>query len=187
MRLGVYVGTFDPPHKGHIKVINHLINNNYLDKIIVIPTGVYWDKTNITDIKYRKDMLKIFENESIIIDNKLNNIPNTYLVLRELHKKYDDLYLIIGADNIINFDKWKEYHEIIDNNHIIVIPRDNVNISKYLNKYNKEKFIIVKDFNCIDINSTYIRELIRNKDYLELNKYLNKEVINYIKENDLYK
>ncbi len=187
MKLGVYVGTFDPPHKGHIKVIKHLIKHKYLDKIIVIPTGTYWDKTNITSIKDRLNMLNIYSNKSIIIENELNDIPNTYLVLRELHKKYNDLYLIIGADNLISFDKWKEYKEIIDNNHILVIPRDNIDIDKYLDRFNKDKFIFVNDFKNVDISSTCIKELIKNNNYLELDKYLDKKIINYIKENDLYK
>ena len=45
MRLGVYVGSFNPVHKGHIKIINYLLNN-VLDKVLVIPTGNYWDKNN---------------------------------------------------------------------------------------------------------------------------------------------
>lgn len=183
--IGVYVGSFNPVHKGHIKAIRHLIKNKYLDRVIVIPTGNYWDKTDLIDIKDRINMLKLYKD--INVDTKLNDIPYTYLVLRELHKKYQDLALIIGADNIINFDKWKEYKEIIDNNHIIIIPRDDINIDKYLNKYNKDKFILVNDFNNVYISSSKIRELIKDNNYHELEKYLDKKIIKYIKENDLYK
>ena len=186
MKLGIYVGSFNPVHKGHIKVIKHLIDNKYVDKVMVIPTGNYWDKLDLISIDNRIDMLKLYENDKIIVDNKLNDIPNTYLILRELHKEYDDLYLIMGADNIINFDKWKEYKEIIDNNRILVIPRDNINIDKYLKKYNKDRFIIVNDFDNVFISASNIRELIKNKDYNKLNKYLDNKVIKYIKKNDLY-
>ena len=186
MKLGIYVGSFNPVHKGHIKVIKHLIDNKYVDKVMVIPTGNYWDKLDLISIDNRINMLKLYENDKVIVDNKLNDIPNTYLILRELHKEYDDLYLIMGADNIINFDKWKEYKEIIDNNKILIIPRDNIDIDKYLKKYNKDRFIIVNDFDNVFISASEIRELVKNKEYLKLNKYLDNKVIKYIKKNNLY-
>ena len=186
MKLGIYVGSFNPVHIGHVKVIEHLINLKYVDKVMVIPTGNYWDKFDLIDVNHRIKMLKLYENNKIIINDELNNIPNTYLILRKLHKKYDDLYLIMGADNIVNFDKWKEYEEIINNNKILVIPRDNINIDEYLNKYDRNRFIIVNDFDNVFISASEIRELVKNKEYLKLNKYLDKKVIKYIKENDLY-
>ena len=189
MRIGVYVGSFNPVHKGHIKIINHLIDNNYIDKVLVIPTGNYWDKINLINSDYRIEMLKFYEKENIIIGDKWNNLPNTYLILRELHKEYknDDLYLIIGADNIISFDKWKEYEEIIDNNKILVIPRDNIDIDRYLVKYNQDRFIVVKDFLDVDVSSTEIRKLFMNKKYDKLKKYLDEKIIDYIIKKDLYK
>ena len=116
MKIGVYVGSFNPPHKGHIKIVNHLLDKNYLDKIIIIPTGNYWDKNNLVNINDRINMLKFYKNENIIIDNKNNNIEYTYQLLKNLSKEHkkDNLYLIIGADNIINFDKWKNYQEVLN-------------------------------------------------------------------------
>ena len=48
MKIGVYVGSFNPVHIGHIKIVKYLINNNYFDKVIIIPTGNYWNKQNLT-------------------------------------------------------------------------------------------------------------------------------------------
>ena len=129
MKIGVYVGSFNPVHIGHIKIVKHLINNNYLDKVIIIPTESYWDKTNLVDIKHRINMLKFYENKYIHIDNKLNNYKYTYQILDELKKEYkkDDIYLIIGADNIISFDKWKKYKYLLKYN-LIVINRNNIDI-----------------------------------------------------------
>ena len=50
MKIGVYVGSFNPVHKGHIKIVNHLIKNKYVDKVLVIPTGNYWDKNDLLSI-----------------------------------------------------------------------------------------------------------------------------------------
>ena len=61
MKTGVYVGSFNPPHLGHLHVINFLIDQKYVDKVIVIPTGNYWHKNNIIDIKHRINMLKFYK------------------------------------------------------------------------------------------------------------------------------
>ena len=99
--------------------------------------------------------------------------------MRELSKEYDDeLFLIIGADNIINFDKWKNYEELLQYN-IIVMNRNNIDIGKYTQKYPQGKFIVVKDFNQ-SISSTEIRKNLNSK-------YLDKKVLKYIKEQNLYK
>ena len=190
MRIGVYVGSFDPVHKGHKGVIDYLINNNYVDKILVIPTGNYWDKNELIDVNYRIEMLKKYQNDKIIIDEDMNDIPYTYLVLRELNDKYnsDDLYLIIGADNIVKFDLWKNVNEIINNNYILVLPREGVNIREYIKRFdNDNKFIVVNGFKEIDISSSMIRELIRNNNRDEVLKYLDTDIVDYINGNNLYK
>ena len=63
MKLGLYVGSFNPVHNGHIKVINYLLDNDLVDKVIVLPTPNYWDKQNLLDLKTRVEMLKIIERE----------------------------------------------------------------------------------------------------------------------------
>ena len=120
MKIGVFVGSFNPVHKGHIKIINHLIKNKYLDKVIIIPTGNYWNKQNIININDRINMLKFYENYDIIVDNKLNNLTYTYEIMNELNHEYKDLNLIIGADNLIDFDKWKNFKELLNYNLIII-------------------------------------------------------------------
>jgi len=185
MKIGIYVGSFNPPHKGHIKIVNHLIDN-YLDKVIIIPTGNYWDKLDLVSIDDRINMLKLYESEKIIIDSENNNIEFTYQILRKLSSYYkDELYLIIGADNIINFDKWKNYEEILNYN-LIILNRANIDIIKYLNNLNKkEKYIIVNDLPNIDISSTMIRNKIKNKEN-NLLDYIDNEVYEYIKSKKLY-
>ena len=60
MKLGIYVGSFNPVHKGHIKVANYLLKNNYVDKVIMLPTPNYWHKTNLLDVNKRVEMLKFY-------------------------------------------------------------------------------------------------------------------------------
>ncbi len=186
MKLGVYVGSFNPVHKGHIKIINHLLDKNYLDKVLVIPTGNYWNKNDLEDIKHRINMLKFYENQNIIIDDIHNNILYTYEILRDLSLDNDNLYLILGADNIIDFSKWKNYEELLYYK-FLIINRDNIKVEDYLKKIGKTfLYTIVNDLDIIPISSTYIREKIVNKDFSCLCNYIDKDVFNYINENKLY-
>ena len=182
MRIGVFVGSFDPIHIGHIKVMDYLIDNNYLDKIIILPTLNYWKKQNITNVDKRVEMIKKIKRDYIIIDNINNKYAYTYQILESLHNIYkkDEIYLIISADNIIDFHKWVNVESILNNNKVIVLNRNNIDINKYVDKFiEKDKFIVIEDFPFIDISSTELRNKI-NKDYLD------EEVYNYIIENKLY-
>ncbi len=180
MKTGIYIGSFNPPHKGHIYVVNYLLDNKFVDKVIIVPTESYWDKQNLIDLKDRINMLKFYENELIKIDTHNNAYPYTYLLMRQLSQEYPDdtLYLVIGADNIINFDKWKNYEELL-NYKIIVMNRNNIDIDSYIKKYNTPNFIVINDFPFLDISSTEIRN---NLD----NEYLDKRVLEYIRKNNLY-
>ena len=96
----------------------------------------------------------------------------------------DYLYLIIGADNIIKFDEWKNVNKLLEYN-IIVVNRDNINIKKYVNKFNKkDNFFVIDNFDYVPISSTEIRQ---NVDSKEAKKYLDERVLKYIKNNNLYK
>ena len=180
MKLGVYIGSFNPPHKGHIHVVNYLLDNGVVDKVLIVPTENYWDKQDIINITHRINMLKFYESDCIKIDEENNEYAYTYLLMRKLREIYpnDTLYLVIGADNIISFDKWKEYKELLGYN-IIIMNREGINILDYTKNYPEGHFTIMKDFNPIDISSTEIRN---NPD----SEYLDEPVKCYIKENDLY-
>lgn len=182
MKIGVFVGSFNPVHNGHVKIVNELLN--YLDKIIVVPTGNYWNKNYLIDIKHRINMWKYFESDKIIIDEENNDLRYTYLILDNLKKRYlnDNLYLIIGADNIIEFDKWCNYKAILKNN-LIIINRNDIDIKYYINKFNIKKYLIINVDN-MDISSTLIRNLIKQNN--KINKLVDEKVLKYIKNNRLY-
>ncbi len=178
MKLGLYVGSFNPVHNGHIKVINYLLNNNLVDKVIVLPTPNYWDKQDIINVKDRINMLKFFETDNIIIDSIHNNYPYTYQVIDSIKKDYDDeLYLVIGSDNLEKLYLWKNIDKILENK-IIVLKRGNDDIDKLLEKYPKDRFIACNDFEFLDVSSTEIREGNTNN--------VDDKVVQYIKRNNLY-
>lgn len=181
MKIGIFIGSFNPPHLGHLDIIKHLLNKKYVDKILIVPTKNYWNKTNLIDINKRIAMLKFYENDNIKVDTSNNNYQYTYQLMRKLKKEYshDELYLIIGADNIINFKKWKNYEELLTYN-IIIMTRNNIDILKYTSHLTG-KFTVVNDYNFTDISSTKIR----NNVFLN-KKYLQEDIYHYIIENKLY-
>jgi nicotinate-nucleotide adenylyltransferase len=179
MRLGIFVGSFNPVHNGHVKVINYLLDNDLVDKVIVLPTPNYWEKQNLVDLKYRVEMLKIFERENIIIDEENSKYPYTYQVINNIKKenKKDEIYLVIGSDNLERLHLWKNINLILENK-IIVLKRGNTDINKYLEKFDINKFIVIDDFDYIDVCSTNIRNGIYEN--------VDDRVIEYIKKNNLY-
>ena len=70
MKIGIFVGSFNPVHKGHIKLVKYILKKNIVDKVIIIPTNNYWNKNNIIDIKHRLNMLNNYKSNQIIIDNE---------------------------------------------------------------------------------------------------------------------
>lgn len=188
MKIGVYVGSFNPIHKGHIKVANYLIENNYINQVIIIPTGAYWHKQDLIALVDRINMAKFYENENVFVNNTLNHLPYTYQVLNELKKIYpnDELYLIIGDDNLEKFHLWKNVSEILQNK-VLVIPRNNIDFNKYINNFNqKENFVVIDNFSQVNVASTVIRDLIEKQELEKVLKYIDKEVLKYIIENNLY-
>lgn len=184
-RIGVFVGSFDPIHKGHSKIMTYLLQHNIVDRIILIPTGDYWDKRTVASLSDRIEMCNLVKNSQIKVSTSLNSYQYTYQVLKELEHEYtaDSLFLIIGADNIINFDKWKNIDDLLEYN-IIVVNRDNININKYVDSFNKkDNFIVINNFDYIPISSTYLRNNI-NSDVAK--EYIDERVYKYIKEKRLY-
>lgn len=188
MRLGIYVGSFNPVHKGHKHVMEYILDNQYVDKVIVIATGNYWDKVDMISIQDRINMLSFYEKENIIINRDLNAIPFTYQVLENLQKQYpnDQLYLIIGADNLPKFHLWKQVNTILKH-HILVLQRNDMNMDTYIQNFKqKNQFIMVKDFQYFNISSTEIRKAIELGNVKNLETYLDKDILEYIIKNGLY-
>lgn len=182
MRIGVYVGSFNPPHNGHIHVVDYLLANNIVDKVLILPTLSYWDKEDLIDIEKRVEMLKFYEKDKVEVDNTHNKYEYTYQVLNSisLDNLEDELYLIIGSDNLEKLHLWKNIEEILKNK-IIVLSRGKIEENENLKGY-QEQFIYIDNFDYLDISSTYIRNNINGN----IEGLINEKVLKYIKENHLY-
>ena len=169
MRIGIYPGSFDPVHKGHIAIVSHLLNQDYVDMVLIVPTGNYWNKQGLTPVAERIAMLQHYENDRIRIETEFNELPYTYQLMRKLRKRYpeDELMLIMGADTIIRFDAWKHYKELLAYV-FLVIRRDDIDVDFYMRKLNKTNYVIVADFEEMPVSSSYIREHINEPEKLDM-------------------
>lgn len=190
MKIGIFGGCFNPPHKMHKDIAVNLINNNYVDKVIYVPTGNKYQKRELLSDSDRYNMIKLMiqDHDNLLVsDYEFNTeLTYTYQTLDYFKNKYnnDDIYFIMGADNLAEFDTWKNYQYILQNYKLLVINRDSLDKQKLLEKYKdyKENIIFAKqDINFI--SSSYIRNNINDS---RVAMYLDKAVLNYIKLNNLY-
>ena len=190
MRLGIYVGSFNPVHKGHEFIANYVVENNYVDKVLMIPTEGYWDKKGLVDLSHRLNMLKFCENDNILVSSEYSSYEFTYVILEALAEELNDteLYLIIGADNLLKFELWENYEEILKNK-VLVLGRDDIDMEDQIKKFTEEQqnhFVLVKDFPKVDVSSTSVRKKLEACKTHELNNELESDVLKYILDNKLY-
>ncbi len=193
MKIGIFGGSFNPPHKMHKKIALELIKKHYVDKVIFVPTGSkYKYKNNLLSDEVRLEMLKLMCNDNNnleVSDYELKDyVVYTYETLNYFKNKYkdDEIYFICGSDNLSYIDMWKKGKDILSNNKILVIKRDTFDINTLLDKYKDYKDnIIVTDIKENEISSTKIREMIYNNKGVK--DYLDNKVLDYIVRNKLYR
>ena len=165
--IGLVGGTFDPAHKGHIAITKIAIKKLKLSKVLWIVTKKNPFKDNpyyslSQRLKKAKELTKGIKKIQVIhLDKRVNssrsiNIIN-YLVNR---KKLKNIYFIIGADNLINFHKWKDWKRIVKLTKLIVFSRkgyDRKGSKSTVTKYYKNKITFIKNRPII-ISSTRIRK-----------------------------
>ena len=192
MRIGILGGSFNPPHKMHFKMGLDLINKDYVDKIIYVPTGSkYKYKNNLIADNHRFKMLELMIKNDFrfeVSDYELKDyVVYTCDTLKYFKEKYpnDEIYFVCGADNLSYVDEWKNGIFLLENYKFLVIKRCTDDIDEILKRFDKYKDnIIVSDVEPDSLSSTEIRNRIKNnEDILEL---LDKEVYKYINKNNLY-
>ena len=183
MRIGVFGGSFNPPHLMHLNIARDLLRLKYLDKVIFVPTGNKYSKDDLIDIKYRIEMLKIMiigYDDMIVSDyENQDRVVYTYETLDYFKKKYlgSEIYFILGADNLKQISNWKNSEYILSNYKLLVINRGD-------DKIEVKDNVVVMDILNNDISSTFIRNNIDNDDIIK--KYLDKNVLEYIRKEKLY-
>lgn len=192
MKIGVYSGSFNPVHVGHIALVDYIIAQGIVDEIWLIrsPQNPLKSSATLLSDNHREAMLElaIVGHEGLKINTIEDHLPKpNYSVntLRALQKQHpdDEFHLIIGADNWEIFDRWREWTEIVSKFHLIIYPRPGypypeVDAVRYPN-------VQVVDAPQFDISSTEIRE--RYKKGESISHLVAPDVLTYINQNKLYK
>ncbi len=198
MRIGIFGGTFDPPHLGHKKYAAEFIKKLSLDKLIVIPTATPPHKVreNAASSRDRLEMARIqFEDDAVEVSDieiARGGKSYTYETAEQLKKLYpnDELIFMLGSDMLLTFHLWRKPDEILKYVKICAVTRtDGVGtdtLREYIDEYfrNKKENFIICDFEPIELNSTFIRETIAKGENAEA--FLDSRVLKYIKEKELY-
>ncbi|MCL2633319.1 MAG: nicotinate (nicotinamide) nucleotide adenylyltransferase [Oscillospiraceae bacterium] len=132
-KIGIFGGAFDPPHNGHVNLVNSVMRELALDKVIVIPTGTSPHKAaSATAFSDRLKMAGLAFPDYEISD--IESRPGkSYMIdtLRELCEIYpdDEFYLLIGSDMMDSFDTWKDHEEILKLCRVVPTSRSIVPVS----------------------------------------------------------
>ncbi|MCX7833766.1 MAG: nicotinate-nucleotide adenylyltransferase [Ignavibacteria bacterium] len=192
-KYGIFGGTFNPPHIAHLILAEWVRVVLALDKIIFIPSGnpPLKRKSDVIDTKHRFNMARLCfgNNRNFLIDDieiKVKS-PKSYTIdtLKKLKEKYKncDFYLIIGTDNFIKFNKWKNPNGILSLCKVVVINRPPYKFEDGPDEYKRKvKRVKVPE---LDISSTQIRKLLKNG--LSIKYLVPEKVESYIYKNNLYK
>lgn len=188
-KVGIFGGTFDPIHLGHLITAQSVKELRNLEKIIFIPafisphkgdakTSSPEDRLNM--IKLAVDGIPFFDYSDIEV--KKGGVSYSVDTLRELKKHYSELELLIGYDNIFSFHTWKEPDEIFNLAKIIVLKRKSSHPPQFEDKYYHQAVFV--QTRGIEISATDIRERVKNG--LPINFLVPPDVMEYIYKQKLY-
>lgn len=192
MKIGLYFGSFNPIHIGHLIIANQLVENSDLDQIwfVVTPHNPFKKKSTLLDNYQRLEMVYLATKdydtlkESDIEFNlpQPNYTVNTLVYLTEKYPKHD-FALIMGEDNLKSFHKWKNYQTILEYHSIYVYPR--ISEGKVDTQFNNHPKITRVDAPIIELSSTMVRKAI--KEGKNVKPLLPEHVWAYLDEMNFYR
>lgn len=198
MKIGIFGGTFNPVHNGHFNCLVSVMNKMKFDKMIVLPDRIppHKQAVSLASGEDRLNMCKLAFNgvqgvECSDWELKQAGKSYTVLTLRHFKKKYpnDKLFFLMGSDMLLSFDKWYCYEEILSLATLVCVSRKSEDTCGKLAKCADKLMavggeVVIVETEPIEISSSQIRDKIfKNLDYT---CYLNKNVVQYISERNLY-
>lgn len=188
--VGVFSGSFNPIHAGHLILANYMSEFSYLDEVwfVVTPQNPKKKSEKMLDEKIRLEMVQLALDgyKNIVVSDVELRLPrpsytiNTLEKLSQEHKGFN-FSLIIGADNWSIFDRWKDYKKLVENFRILIYPRPDVDI---VIPESLHQTVQVVKAPVVEISSTFIRNSIR--DGKNVRAFVPPKVYDYIVQHQLY-
>ena len=189
-KIGLYFGTFNPIHIGHLVIANHMANYTDLDEVwfVVSPHNPFKNKSNLLDDYARLELVHraVKDYDQLRVTNIEFGLPQpsyTVNTLVHLGEKFPNHHfsLIMGGDNLNAFHKWKNYELILENHQLYVYPRL-ANTSSQLDDHEKVNLVGAP---IMQISSSFIRNAIKTKK--DVRAVLPLSVWEHIDEMNYYK
>ncbi|MBP7791890.1 MAG: nicotinate-nucleotide adenylyltransferase [Candidatus Goldbacteria bacterium] len=195
-KIGMFGGTFNPPHVGHLLIGRNVMKEFNLNKIIFIPAYIppHKQTNSVIDAKHRLKMVELMiENEPgfLVSDFEIKKQEVSYTIdtMRYFISDFPDkeFYFIVGSDNFYYIETWKDYKNLLNIMNFIIYLRRNFTKEKILEKHkgiiNDRIFWSKSDY--IDVSSSEIRTRIKNGE--NCIEDVGEKVWDYILKNKLYK
>lgn len=185
MKIALFGGRFDPPHKGHMAIATSVLRfDPSIDELWFMPVPQHSWKSCIASPMQRLEMVKLLEGGKIKASNYDIYHNFTYAIDTITHlKRYSPhTYVwVCGADTIKDFSRWKDYKKLQETMKFLVVPRN-----PYAIKDIPENFILVTDPTYVpsNLSSTLVRE--RIKEHRPIDFFVPKKVVQYIRIKGLY-
>lgn len=190
MKIGLFFGSFNPVHVGHMIIANYMLQYSELDKVwmVVSPHNPLKKKESLANDYDRLHLvnLAIGDNAKLQSSNIEFSLPvpsytvDTLAYLKEKYPRYE-FNLIMGSDNILTITKWKNFEFLLENYHIYIYNRPGYDSKAYSEKSN----IHYVDAPLLDISSTKIREMIKAGKSIQY--MVTDTVYQYLLHSHLYK
>ena len=199
MKIGIYGGSFDPPHIEHINLCVNAVKSLNLDRLFIVPAKIPpHKKVQPISGEYRLEMVKLalsnVDVPQITVSNfELNSAGKsyTYLTIEHFKSLYKDaqIYFLMGTDMLENFPTWKEPKAILNMAKLYVFGRDGESMERakqvFLNAFpGRLNSLVFANFSGKMVSSTHVRHMLTLG--LDAKGFLYQNVIDYIKSNNLY-
>ena len=183
MKIAIYGGSFNPMHRGHEQIVEYILKNLDMDKIIIVPVGIPSHRENNleqSDTRLKicreifKDNSKIEVSDIEIKSDGKSYTYDTLIKLIEVYGKNNEFFEIIGEDSLKNFKTWKNYKELLKICKLVVFRRNDDEDKEIDKEFLKNSNIIILKNEYYNYSSTEIREKVKNGE--DISNLVNKNV-----------